>query len=526
MLNGVIYARYSCEKQTENSILGQVRECTSFAEKNGIFITKVYKDEAISGRTANKRPAFMQMIKDAYAHLFDVVIVWKGDRFSRSRADAARYKGELKKLGIRVLSATEANVTGPEAILMDGINEAFAEYFSVELAAKVERGMTQNVIEGKFNGGRMLLGYKKDNDGKIVIDESKAYIVKELFDEYVNGGKTLLAICKSFKRKGYTDNKGMYIPHGTLSHMLKNPRYYGYYDFKGTVNMNVFPPLISEEMFKKAGRRLEINHKNRGKTNAKEPFYFRHLLTCKYCGSEMHCEAGTSSTGRPYYYYRCYYAHQKDHPSVRYSKEELEEIVFREIFNFFQERNLGRILADDIIKTYKSLRTDSVRKKKELTDTIKKLDNLVAVVEKAGNIEPFLKRIEELNELKEKQELELKKCEPIDLVEAKAKVIEYFFFIKQYETWDVEVKKALVEIFIDCIYLTENTIDIIFKFKNDVGLCVHHLELLVQNGKHLAHQAKAKTNPYYCDGRLLGITFDLKPFIEARKARLKDKQNH
>lgn len=157
-MTGVIYARYSSEKQTENSIRGQVRECMLFAEKEGIEIINIYKDEAISGRTATKRPSFMKMISDAQMRLFDVVVVWKGDRFSRSRADAAKYKSELKKLGIRVLSATEANVTGPEAVLMDGINEAFAEYFSVELAAKVERGMTQNVIDGKYNGGKTTVG--------------------------------------------------------------------------------------------------------------------------------------------------------------------------------------------------------------------------------------------------------------------------------------------------------------------------------------------------------------------------------
>ena len=79
MINGVIYARYSCEKQTENSILGQVRECCTFAEKNEISITKVYKDEAISGRTVAKRPAFLKMINDAQHHMFDCIIVysWK-----------------------------------------------------------------------------------------------------------------------------------------------------------------------------------------------------------------------------------------------------------------------------------------------------------------------------------------------------------------------------------------------------------------------------------------------------------------
>ena len=213
-------------------------------------------------------------------------------------------------------------------------------------------------------------------------------------------------ICNSFKKKGYLDNNGKYIPHGTLQNMLNNPRYYGYYEFKGTVNMNVFPPIISEETFKKAKERLTINHKSRGKFHAKEPFYFRHLMRCKYCNAEMHCEAVTSGTGNKYYYYRCSRAHEMNHPSVRYNKEEIEEIIFREIFNFFQDKDLGDMLISDIIKSYKSLSTDTELKKKALADTMKKLDNLVVVVEKAGTVEPFLKRIEELNEIKEKQELE------------------------------------------------------------------------------------------------------------------------
>ena len=204
----------------------------------------------------------------------------------------------------------------------------------------------------------------------------------------------------------------------------------------------------------------------------------------------MHCEAGTSGTGNKYYYYRCSRAHEMNHPSVRYNKEEIEEIIFREIFNFFQDKDLGDMLISDIVKSYKSLSTDTELKKKALADTMKKLDNLVVVVEKAGNVEPFLKRIEELNEIKEKQELELKKCEPVDLEKAREEIREYFFFIKQYDAWDEETKKAFVEIFIDSVYVTEETIDIVFKFKNDIGLCVHHLELIVQSSKHMAHQLR------------------------------------
>ena len=76
MRRGVIYARYSCDKQTDNSIKGQVRECTLFAERNDIQIINVYADEAISGRT-DKRPAFLRMFRDAAQHQFDVIVIWK-----------------------------------------------------------------------------------------------------------------------------------------------------------------------------------------------------------------------------------------------------------------------------------------------------------------------------------------------------------------------------------------------------------------------------------------------------------------
>ena len=260
-MTGVIYARYSSEKQTINSINGQVRECKQFAERNGISIIDIYTDEAISGRTAEKRPSFMKMIKDASLKFFDCIIVWKGDRFSRSRADAAKYKSLLKSYGVKVLSATEANCTGPEAILMDGINEAFAEYFSVELATKVERGMKQNVIEGKYNGGIMPLGYKLDENRKIVVDPEKAHIVEELFRTYTTEDVTIQEIMKRFKNKGYTNNKGKYFPHSTLQHMLKNEKYTGKYNFHEVENNEVFPAIISENTFKYAQQKLLLNAK-------------------------------------------------------------------------------------------------------------------------------------------------------------------------------------------------------------------------------------------------------------------------
>ena len=93
-MTAVIYARYSSDNQREESIEGQIRECTAYAEKNGITVVKHYIDRALSAKTDN-RPDFQQMIKDSEKRLFDIVLVWKLDRFARNRYDSAHYEYQL-----------------------------------------------------------------------------------------------------------------------------------------------------------------------------------------------------------------------------------------------------------------------------------------------------------------------------------------------------------------------------------------------------------------------------------------------
>ena len=112
-MTAVIYARYSSDNQREESIEGQIRECTAYAEKNGITVIKHYIDRAFSAKTDN-RPEFQQMIKDSGKKLFDVVLVWKFDRFARNRFDSANYKMILKKNGVHLISVMEPIAEGSQ----------------------------------------------------------------------------------------------------------------------------------------------------------------------------------------------------------------------------------------------------------------------------------------------------------------------------------------------------------------------------------------------------------------------------
>ena len=131
-MKAVIYARYSSDNQREESIEGQLRDCMQYAEYNDIQVVDSYIDRAMSAKTDN-RPNFQQMIKDSAKRLFDVIIVWKLDRFARNRFDSAYYKNILKKNGVRVISAKESISEGAEGIILESVLEGYAEYYSVEL---------------------------------------------------------------------------------------------------------------------------------------------------------------------------------------------------------------------------------------------------------------------------------------------------------------------------------------------------------------------------------------------------------
>ena len=124
-MRAVIYARYSSDNQREESIEGQLRECLQFANFNEMEVVDNYIDRAFSAKTDN-RPNFQKMIKDSAKGQFDVVIVWKLDRFARNRYDSAHYKNILKKNGVKVLSATEKISDDASGILLESMLEGYA----------------------------------------------------------------------------------------------------------------------------------------------------------------------------------------------------------------------------------------------------------------------------------------------------------------------------------------------------------------------------------------------------------------
>ena len=168
-MRGVIYARYSSDNQREESIEGQLRECKEYAEKNDIQIIGTYTDRALSAKTDN-RPDFQKMIKDSADKKFEVVLVWKLDRFARNRFDSAYYKNVLRRNGVKVLSATELISQNAEGILLESMLEGYADIIRQSFQKKVLRGLTENALKCKYNGGTLPIGYYIDSNQFSQID--------------------------------------------------------------------------------------------------------------------------------------------------------------------------------------------------------------------------------------------------------------------------------------------------------------------------------------------------------------------
>ena len=181
----VIYARYSSDSQSEQSIEGQLRVCNEYAKNNNILVLKTYIDRAMTG-TNDNRPDFQRMLKDSARKEWIYVICYKLDRFSRNKYETAIHKKELKDNGVKVISATEYIPDTPEAIIFESMLEGYAEYYSAELSQKIRRGNNESRRKGNLTGGRIPYGYKNVNKKAIIIEE-QAEVVRYIYEQYAMG---------------------------------------------------------------------------------------------------------------------------------------------------------------------------------------------------------------------------------------------------------------------------------------------------------------------------------------------------
>ena len=463
-MTAVIYARYSSDNQREESIEGQIRECTAYAEKNGITIVKHYIDRAISAKTDN-RPEFQQMIKDSDKKLFDIVLVWKLDRFARNRYDSARYKTQLKKNGVKLMSATEIISEGPEGIILESVLEGYAEYYSADLAEKVVRGQTENILKGRCNGGRGTFGYTLDPERKFHIDPLTSPFVLESFKKY-NEGSTMKEIRDWLNENGIKNPVGGAFTYNSVEHMLKNRRYIGELKFRDVVVPNAIPPIIPLELFEDVQEKIAKNKKAPARRKAEDDYLLTTKLFCGYCGALMFGESGTSRTGEVHRYYKC--ATAKKHKGCKKKtvrKQWLEDLVVNQTMQLVKDDAAMESIIAKVMELQNKENTNIPLYEKQLRDAESGIQNMLNAIQAGILTSSTKERLEQLEETK--RELEARIAEE---KLAKPKVTEEFirFWLLRFRKLDMSLKdqrQALVDTFINAIYLYDDKVLITFNYK-------------------------------------------------------------
>lgn len=323
------YIRVSTEDQTEYSPDAQLRELREYASSHNMILDDrfVYADEGISGRKADKRPAFQEMIRTAKLkdHPFDVILVHKFDRFARSREDSVVYKSMLKRCGVEVISIKEPLAEGSYSGVMEAIYESFAEAYSINLGTEVRKGMTEKALRGEIQTappyGYMLsfpaaahtgtppspvpvvsADHSGHNIRTFVPHPVEAPYVRELFVRFA-AGEGLFPLAKWMNDSGQRTHRGGRFENRTVEYILRNPIYIGkvrwnpkrrsrrdYDDPDLMIVQGSHEPLITPELWSRVQERIaEVKalHPYHGRPAADRHHWLCGIVRCAACGATL-----------------------------------------------------------------------------------------------------------------------------------------------------------------------------------------------------------------------------------------------
>ena len=305
MKTAAAYIRVSTDDQVEYSPESQLKNIREYVRRNDLILPEefIFVDEGISGRSAEKRPAFNRMIGTAKQKPkpFDVILLWKFSRFARSREDSILYKSMLRRdLGIDVVSISEPTGDDKMSIIIEAMIEAMDEYYSINLAEEVRRGMTEKATRGEPQTAPPV-GYRMENR-KLVVDPDGAALVRMIFSDFI-GGMGYRDIAAKINTMGARTRFGNRYENRTIEYILTNPVYIGMLRWTpqrgssrkpGTENTilreGLHERIIDQDTWRAAQERVEDTRRKYGRYarhTAYAPVMLQGLVRCSACGATL-----------------------------------------------------------------------------------------------------------------------------------------------------------------------------------------------------------------------------------------------
>ena len=487
----VIYARYSSHSQRDESIEGQVREGLEWAARNNMIVIGVYIDRKLTGREADKRDSFQDMIRDAAKRHFQFVICWKVDRFARNRYDAATYKARLKKYNIRVVYARESIPDGPEGILLESVLEGQAEYYSASLSENIRRGQDDNALECKVNGGGLSLGLRIAADKRFEIDPTEAPIVRLIFEQY-DVGKTFKEIEDHLNARGIKTSRGKLFNKNSFKRILRNRKYIGVYEYRGHVVENGIPAIIEKELFESVQKKLDLNEKARAHKKGNVDYLLTTKIYCGLCGKAMIGESGTGRHGGKFHYYACVgRKRDKDCKKKPVKKDWIEDLVISETIRLVLRDDIIAEIADGVM-AYQAREKDQTvltSLRVELNDVEKAIKNILAAIEQGIITSSTKSRLEDLEDEKARIQNGITEESMVRPLVDRDQVL---FFLERFRKGDADdpvYRQTLVDVFVNAVYVYDGKIVITYNYSGE------HNKVTLEQIDEAVEQAEGAEDP-------------------------------
>lgn len=388
-------------------------------------------------------------------------------RLARNKFDSAHYKRILKNNGVRVVSATEVILIGPEGILLESMLEGMAEYYSADLSEKVMRGQTENALKCMYNGGTLPIGYVVDKEQHFQIDPVAAPLVLQAFTDCSNG-KSMCEVTDMLNLAGIRTKRGGKIGINSVTRMLHNRRYIGEYQYRDIVHLHGIPAIVPEDLFKRVQERLSKTKKATAKFKVEDEYLLMTKLFCGKCNCYMAGESGTSHTGIVHRYYKCVSVKNHkgcDKKSVQ--KEWIENLVIDQIKKILFDDEMIEKLADMGMERQRKENTVLPMLKRQLAETEKGIRNFVDAIQQGIITESTKERLEVLEKAKKELSAQIAREELLQPPEfTRDQFLFWFERMRNYDTTKLVHRRRLIDSFVNAIYLYDDRITLVFNFKD------------------------------------------------------------
>lgn len=465
IITAAIYARYSSHAQKEASIEQQVEACQKYARDNGLTVTAIYSDRALSGKT-DRRPKFQQMLKDAKAGQFRCVLAWKSNRMGRNMLQAMQNEAYLNEIGIRVFYAEESfedNAAGRFALRsMMNVNQ----FYSENMAEDIKRGLLDNAAACRVTNGHLPFGYDRDKNLRYIINELEAPIVREIFQR-VADGEVLADIARDFNARGLKTSRGNPWGKSSFTTILRNERYMGIYIYGDVRIEGGVPQIVTPELFFRVQDALHTRKGVTKRHRSEEDYLLTGKLFCGYCGSPMTGVSGTSHTGSLHHYYICRKKRvEKACHKSNVRRDLIETFIAQAIKNHMLTDEVIEWIADSTVKWSQNEHENSDLPilEADLADVKRSIHNLMNAIE-AGILTLTTK--ERLLEL-ERQQLNLEaRISSIRSSLLEINRDDLIAVLTLYRHGNIENKKyraALFDTFLQSVFLYDDRLRLVFDF--------------------------------------------------------------